>query len=114
MVTASLGTVLLLVESILGGHPHPFRAAGGCGCGVHPAAVLAQIHRLQASPNWRARDDAAGELRDFDWRCHPEVVEALAAALLRHEVLDADDVFTIAALHGVPVDGAANGERVAA
>jgi cell division protease FtsH len=47
-------------------------------------------------------------------RDHRAAVEAVAAALLRHEVLDAHDVLAIAALHGVPLDLPDDDELVAA
>jgi hypothetical protein len=44
--------------------------------------VTEAIVRMQKSPSWRARDNAAHALRKFDWRCHPEVVGALTYTLL--------------------------------
>jgi hypothetical protein len=40
------------------------------------------IETLQSHPRWRTRDDAAHELREFDWRCHPEILAALTTAML--------------------------------
>lgn len=51
-------------------------------CGVESARIFNLIETLQHNPNWRRRDDAAHELRRFDWKCHPVVAEVLATALL--------------------------------
>jgi hypothetical protein len=73
----------LAASTVLGVGHH----AGGPGCcdvcGVEKAEVLATIARLQTCPDWRVRDDAAHDLRKFDWRCHPEIVAALSVALLK-------------------------------
>ncbi len=80
---ASLSTLALLTQVALGwtGHHAP-RSACCDVCGVETFAVATQIRILQTHPNWRERDDAAHELRDFDWRCHPEIPAALVNALL--------------------------------
>ncbi|HMB06233.1 MAG TPA: hypothetical protein VKP69_21175, partial [Isosphaeraceae bacterium] len=83
MIVMSWGVVLILAQSVFGGHGHEPSGPARCDvCGAEAAAVRAQILRMQTSPKWRARDDAAHALRKFDWRCHPEVVEALAYTLL--------------------------------
>ncbi|AGA25913.1 HEAT repeat domain-containing protein [Singulisphaera acidiphila] len=83
MLTATIGTALIFCQSALGGHGHHGAKVGACeSCGEKNGVVLATISRLQTSPRWRDRDDAANDLRDFDWRCHPEVVGALAFTLL--------------------------------
>ena len=51
-------------------------------CGVQPSRVDCLILTLQSNPRWRSRDDAAHELRSFDWRCHPEILIALTQAML--------------------------------
>jgi hypothetical protein len=40
------------------------------------------VNTLQSHPRWRVRDNAAHALRKYDWRCHPEILSALAAAML--------------------------------
>jgi hypothetical protein len=83
MLTATIGTALILGQAALGGHGHHDARAGACdSCGARNGVVLATLAKLQTSPRWRERDDAANDLRDFDWHCHPEVVEALAFTLL--------------------------------
>lgn len=52
-------------------------------CGVETAEVAALIQTMQTCPRWRKRDNAAHALRRFDWRCHPEAAQALAATMLR-------------------------------
>jgi HEAT repeat protein len=80
---ASLYMAGLLVQTTLGGLGHHAPKAGCCdACGVQTAFVSEQIARLQTCPRWKDRDHAAHELRHVDWRCHPEVVHALVAALL--------------------------------
>ncbi|MDR3636265.1 MAG: HEAT repeat domain-containing protein [Isosphaeraceae bacterium] len=83
MLAATLGVTLVVAQSVLGGSAGSTCAA----CGVEKSAMFDQIERLQTSPNWREREKAAHALRRFDWRCHPEVAEVLATALLtdRHE-----------------------------
>jgi len=83
-MTASLYTAILLAQTALIGHGHHVSKAGYCeSCGVETAFVAEQIALLQTCPCWKDRDLAAHELRHVDWRCHPEVVDALASALLR-------------------------------
>jgi hypothetical protein len=74
--------VVVVVQALLGvGHHVP--RTGSCDvCGVESAMLFEQIQRLQHCPKWRDRDNAAHALRRFDWRCHPEVVGALAYSLL--------------------------------
>lgn len=83
MIATTWGVALILAQSVLEtGHHAP--KLGCCDeCGVEKAAILEQIVRLQTCPNWRDRDRAAHALRRCDWRCHPEVVEVLALALLK-------------------------------
>lgn len=83
MFTATIGTALIFCQTALGGHGHHGAKVGACdSCGEKNGAIFATVARLQTAPRWRDRDDAANDLRDFDWRCHPEVVGALAFALL--------------------------------
>ncbi|SIO67601.1 HEAT repeat-containing protein [Singulisphaera sp. GP187] len=83
MLTATIGTALLICQSALGGHGHHGSKVGACDrCGEKNGDILATVSRLQTAPRWRDRDDAAHDLRDFDWRCHPEIVGALAYTLL--------------------------------
>lgn len=81
---ASLYTAVLLASPALLGVGHHAPKAACCDvCGVESAYVMDLITRLQTCPRWRDRDRAAHQLRHIDWRCHPEVVEVLATALLR-------------------------------
>jgi HEAT repeats len=82
---ATFSAIVLVAEAAVGGAWHHDRGSGGsCDrCGVNPARIWGEITTLQSCPRWRARDDAAHALRRFDWRCHPEVVVALATALRR-------------------------------
>ena len=83
MIATSWGVVWVLAQTVCGPHGHRLAETGSCdACGVETAAVTGEILRMQHSPNWRARDNAAHALRRLDWRCHPEVVAALAFTLL--------------------------------
>lgn len=83
MLTATLGTVLVLAQSAIGLPGHHVSGPGSCdSCGVEKTVPVAMIARLQGSPRWRERHNAAHALRRFDWQCHPEVVGALAYSLL--------------------------------
>ncbi|WP_406696742.1 HEAT repeat domain-containing protein [Singulisphaera sp. Ch08] len=83
MLTATIGTALIICQSALGGHGHHGSKVEACdSCGEKSGVILATVSRLQTSPRWRERDDAANDLRDFDWRCHPEIVGVLAFTLL--------------------------------
>lgn len=78
-----LTTLLVLIPVGPGWHGHGAPAVACCDtCGVKTAQVHALIFTLQTHPKWRERDDAAHELREFDWRCHPEIPLALATAML--------------------------------
>lgn len=65
-------------------HRRPGSAAATCcdTCGVATTRVAHLIQTLQCHPRWRTRDNAAVELRGFDWRCHPEILDALTTAML--------------------------------
>jgi len=83
MITATIGTALLVSQVLLGGHGHHKARVEECDrCGERDAQLVATLMTLQTCPQWRERDDAAHDLRDYDWRIHPEVVEALSFALL--------------------------------
>jgi hypothetical protein len=88
MMTTMVGTVVLLAQSVVGLHGRHVARPGCCAaCGVEQGVVATELVQLQACPNWRARDRAARRLRRVDWHCHPEVVEALAFALM-HDCAD--------------------------
>ena len=79
----SPGTILMLALTGLGGHGSHKAREGACDtCGVETRAMIAEIQCLQSSPRGRKREEAAKDLRKVDWHCHPEVVSALATALL--------------------------------
>ena len=52
-------------------------------CGMASNKVQGEIDRLLGARHSWTRDDAAHDLRRFDWRCHPEILDALVTALLR-------------------------------
>lgn len=83
MITALFGTLIPVTLSALGLHGHHDSRVVVCDrCGVENTVVLATVTRMQTSPRWRERHNAAHALRRFDWRCHPEAVGALAYSLL--------------------------------
>lgn len=85
MIATTMGLAWIVAQSAVGWHDRDRapRIADRCDeCGVEKAVVLSQIVRLQSAPKWRAREDAAHTLRRVDWRCHPEVLGALAFSLL--------------------------------
>ena len=87
---ATISMALLLAQSATAGHHHSqgWGGAGVCSfCGGSPARVASLIGQLQTCRDEDDREDAAEDLRDVNWRCHPEAAEALASALLR----DPDD-----------------------
>ena len=82
-MSATLTFAVLLGLSATGFHDHGTPRGACCeGCAGRFSALQAQIRTLRTSPRWKARDDAAGGLRKFDWRRHPEAVFALRDALL--------------------------------
>lgn len=90
MIASWLGASILFAQSVVGGHGHGQRAseANCCTrCGVAMPELVAQVNRLQTALKWRDRERAAHSLRRFDWKCHPEIVDVLASALLndKHE-----------------------------
>jgi hypothetical protein len=83
VMAESLYTIIVVAQVAVGGLWHRDRGPGCCDvCGVETTRIQAEIATLQGCPKWRVRDDAAHALRRFDWRCHPEIVAALATALL--------------------------------
>jgi len=81
MVNVFGALVLLTQLSIACGHKHAV-VATCCDCQEDSAKVERLIHCLQTSHLWKVRDDAAHDLRQFSWKCHPGIVEALAGSLL--------------------------------
>lgn len=73
---------MILSQTLLGGHGHHRRVEECDRCGERDARLAATLVKLQTCPRWQERDDAAHDLRDYDWRVHPEVVETLCYALL--------------------------------
>src|SRR5580704_1719186 len=85
---STIGTMILLAQSGLWLGDHHAANATCCDvCGVEKAEILDLITTLQSCPRWRARHDAAHDLRKFDWHCHPEIIDALTTAL----IADCDD-----------------------
>lgn len=85
MLGVILATALLAPTDLglLFRHHRPAPTAECCeDCGVESAKVAELVCRLQSSPRWRDRDNAAHALRRVNWKCHPEVPLALAGALL--------------------------------
>ena len=55
----------------------------GCGdCGGLPPKIQAQINRMRSAPISFTRDAAAHDLRVYDWRQYPQILDALCATLL--------------------------------
>jgi len=50
-------------------------------CGEGDAVVQAKIEKLQSACLWTGRRQAARRLGHYDWREHPEIVDALVGAL---------------------------------
>lgn len=83
-MTTFLSLAVIVSQSVVGWHGHDGPLARVCDvCGLEKSAVVAHIVRMQKSPNRRHREDSAHDLRKVDWRCHPEVLGALAFTLLR-------------------------------
>jgi hypothetical protein len=82
-MTAAFCAAVLWSQAAVGAPGHHGKRPQCCDvCGVESAEVLAEIQILQGCPRWRKRDNAAHRLRRFDWRCHPDAVNALVTALL--------------------------------
>jgi hypothetical protein len=78
-----LGAVILVGQSAVGISGHHAKKQQCCDvCGVEKAEIAGLITVLQTCPKWRARHDAAHDLRKYDWQCHPEITEVLTTALL--------------------------------
>lgn len=83
-MSSAFCTLLLWSQAAIGFTGHHAPKAGCCDvCGTETAEVVRLVQRLRCCPNWRTRDEAAHDLREFDWRCHPEISEALVTAMLR-------------------------------
>lgn len=67
-----------------GSHHERSRPVAECCdvCGTQTSEVMALIQTLQCHPRWRTRDNAAHDLRDYDWRCHPEILAALSTSIV--------------------------------
>src|SRR4051794_13841057 len=85
MILANLGLYVVLSTSAVGSHDH--RGPKCDECGARSAAASREIQVLRTSRKKGDREDAAEDLRKFDWRRHPEAVLALSDAL----VLDPSD-----------------------
>lgn len=98
----SFGALILVAQSVLGFDSHDHRHRPGCReqCGREAVAVRKRIEILRTSPKWRRRDDAAHELRKYDWRCHSEAAIALAEAMIRdcHEEVREESAESLAKL----------------
>jgi hypothetical protein len=88
MILANLGLFVVIGASAVGSHDHRGPKPPSCDeCGAKSAAVRKEIQILRTSRKKGDREDAAEDLRKFDWRRHPEAVLALCDAL----VLDPSD-----------------------
>jgi hypothetical protein len=88
MILANLGLFVVIGASAVGSHDHRGPKPPSCDeCGAKSAAVRKEIQVLRTSRKKGDREDAAEDLRKFDWRRHPEAVLALSDAL----VLDPSD-----------------------
>jgi hypothetical protein len=91
------------------GDDHRFDGPGCCGsCLSEYREVQGLLVEMQHHANWRRRDDAAHELREFDWRRHPELAPALAYTMLNdcHEEVREEAAESLAKL--APCDGSAH------
>jgi hypothetical protein len=102
-MTAAFCTLALCAQAMVGhwGHHGQAAAADACctTCGAMSAELAGLIQQLQTDPNWKDRKAAARELRQYDWKCHPEAAQALAAALL----CDCDDAVRRQSAHSLKV-----------
>jgi hypothetical protein len=88
MILANLGLFVAIGVSAVGSHDHRGPKPASCDeCGARSSAVRKEIQILRTSRKKGDREDAAENLRKFDWRRHPEAVLALGDAL----VLDPSD-----------------------
>ena len=81
----------------------------GCrSCLEDAREVASLIAVMQRHPNWRKRDNAAHDLRDYDWRRHAEIAPALAGSLLNdpHEEVREEAAESLAKL--APCDPSAH------
>ncbi|MDX2035091.1 MAG: HEAT repeat domain-containing protein [Isosphaeraceae bacterium] len=98
---------IALMQTGLGGCGHPpVRGAvvvDSCAvCDLEAVKVANAIHCLQTAREWRRRDNAAHELAKYGPRRHPELIDALALALLKdpHEEVREEAAETLRK-HGV-------------
>ncbi|MDB5351561.1 MAG: hypothetical protein JWN86_2808 [Planctomycetota bacterium] len=83
-MSTTLCIALLVSQVAVGSGGHRESQVGCCdSCGVENLTLTRDITTLQVAPRWRDRDNAAHRLAKFDWKCHPEIVHALVAAMLR-------------------------------
>ncbi len=85
MTASTIGTILLTSQVALGGlfHCNLFSKGSHCGpCKTSHPMVQREVSVLLHCPNWKDRKGAAKVLRKVDWKCHPEVVPALAHVVL--------------------------------
>lgn len=111
-VTSGL-LVLFLGGTSFGASPPRGHSTGDdcCdACGVEATELAAKIRELECSARWRTRDNAAHALRRFEWRCHPEVVDALVQAMLTdcHEEVREEAAESLAKLEPAPCVGQAH------
>ncbi|QDV38579.1 HEAT repeat domain-containing protein [Tautonia plasticadhaerens] len=88
---------------------HRYDGPGCCrSCLSEYREVQGLLVVMQRHPSWKERDDAAHDLRDFDWRCHPDLAPTLASAMLGdcHEEVREEAAETLARL--APRDGMAH------
>lgn len=83
MVLANLGLFVAIGVSAIGSHDHRGSKPAPCDeCGAEASRAGKAIQVLRTSRKEGAREDAAEDLRKFDWRRHPEAVLALSDALV--------------------------------
>ncbi len=76
----SLGLAALLTTATAFAGDHHERRVVGFEAGRRAVAHESAI--LMRCPDWRDRDDAAHELRGYDWRVFPEIVAVLSRSML--------------------------------
>ncbi|WP_165244814.1 HEAT repeat domain-containing protein [Paludisphaera soli] len=84
MMAATVSLYVVLAASVGTIHAgHASRQVECSDCGADFAAVEEQVVKLRTAPHWIARRKAARALRSYDWKQHPDAVEALSEAVRR-------------------------------
>ena len=77
LVVVVLAVTVLVAPSVVA------LGQSGCGdCGGLPPKLQGLIGRMQSAPISFTRDAAAHDLRAYDWRQYPQILDALCATLI--------------------------------